>query len=119
MTKPKVTEKVFNPTVGAFFDAPEFGQDATETTPDSLVIAVTTRSGKNFKKELGTAFTSAPINEEGFKNIQKHIQIGSKLLLRKAKNPNKNGGRTFYLEVLPELNNTVRKNVNVAPESDI
>ena len=97
-------EKKYNPTIGAFFDAPEFGTDATEETLDGLVSEVTVRSGKTFKKELGTAFRSAPIGEDDFQNIQKHLKVGSRLLLRKGSKPNKNGGRTFYLEILPEFN---------------
>ncbi len=97
----KTEERPRNPSVTAFFDAPVFGIDATENTPDSLVTEITTKAGKTYKKELGTAFTSAPLNADGFSVIQKNIQIGSRLLLRQSRKLNKNGGRTFFLEVLP------------------
>jgi hypothetical protein len=100
MTKDPGTKR--NPTIGAFFDAPAFGEDATSETPDTLVTEITLKSGKTVKKELGTALISGNINEEGFQNLQKHVQVGSRLLLRKSKNLNKNGGRTFFLEVLSE-----------------
>jgi hypothetical protein len=94
-------EKSYNPVVTAFFDAPVFGVDATETTPDQLVTEITTKAGKKYKKELGSAFTSAALTADGFSVIQKNIQIGSRLLLRQSRKLNKNGGRTFFLEVLP------------------
>lgn len=97
----KKEEKSYNPVVTAFFDAPVFGVDATETTPDQLVTEVTTKAGKTYKKELGSAFSSAALTAEGFSVIQKNIQIGSRLLLRQSRKLNKNGGRTFFLEVLP------------------
>lgn len=84
-------KKSYNPTITAFFDAIKFGQknEAGEGIP-------------------GTAFVSANIDAKAFEVIQKHIQIGSKLLLRQATRLNKNGGRTFYLEVLPPLADTSR-----------
>jgi hypothetical protein len=110
------TEKKFNTTVTAFFDAPEFGQDATGETHDSLVVDVTTRAGKNYKKEMGTAFVSAPLNADAFAAI-KTAKPGDRLLLRKGKGLNKSGGRNFFLEVLPGLNNT--NNTDNNTESDI
>lgn len=97
----KKEEKSYNPVVTAFFDAPAFGVDATPETPDSLLVIHTTKAGKSYKKELGSAFTSAALTADGFSVIQKNIQIGSRLLLRQSRKLNKNGGRTFFLEVLP------------------
>lgn len=73
--------KQFNPTITAFFDAPKFSKEGGE----------------------GDAFLSANIDAKAFETIQKHVQLGTKLLLRKSPRLNKNGGRTFYLEVLPPL----------------
>lgn len=94
-------ERPRNPSVTAFFDAPVFGVDATDTTPDLLVTEITTKAGKTYRKELGSAFTSVPISADAFSIIQKHVQVGSRLLLRQSTKLNKNGGRTFFLEVLP------------------
>lgn len=80
--------KKYNPTITAFFDAPKFG------IKDELGEGVE-----------GTAFISTNIDAKAFETIQKHVSIGSKLLLRQAQRLNKNGGRTFYLEALPPLAN--------------
>jgi len=93
--------KEFNPTVTAFFDAPKFGQDANENTPDQLVSEVTTKNGGTFKKEIGTAFLSMPIDAKAFEVI-KNVKQGDKFLLRMSRNLNKNGGRTFFLEVISD-----------------
>lgn len=78
------SKKGFNPTITAFFDAPKFG--------------IKDENGEGIE---GSAFISAPIDNKAFETLQKHAAIGNKLLLRQARNLNKNGGRTFYLEVLP------------------
>lgn len=81
--------KKYNPTVTAFFDAPKFG-----------------KKDENGQGIEGTAFVSTNIDAKAFETIQKHVQIGTKLLLRESARLNKNGGRTFYLEVLPPLADT-------------
>ena len=88
-----------NPTVTAFFDAPVFGIDATEETPDNLVTEITTKAGRTFRKELGSAFTSTQLDAGALSVIQ-NAKAGDRLLLRQSSKLNKNGGRTFFLEVL-------------------
>ncbi len=73
--------KQFNPTVTAMFDAPNF-------------------ANKALKGEDGAAFISSPIDEKALDAVNA-IELGSKLLLKKSPKPNKNGGATYYLEVLP------------------
>jgi hypothetical protein len=73
--------KKFNPTVTAMFDAPNF-------------------ANKALKGEDGAAFLSAPIDDKAILALDQ-VQVGSKLLLKKSPKPNKNGGATYYLEVLP------------------
>ncbi len=75
------TVKQFNPRVTAMFDSPSFAIKA-------------------LKGEDGAAFLSAPIDAKGIAAINT-VQLGSKLVLKKSDKLNKNGGSTYYLEVLP------------------
>lgn len=68
--------KKFNPTITALFENGKFGVGA---------------------------LLSANINAEGYEVIQRHLQIGSKLLVRKSPRLSKSGGETYFLEVLPPL----------------
>ena len=81
-------EKKNNPTVTAFFPAPKFSQKNEAGEPID-----------------GTAFLSAPINEEAFSVIQKSVQLGTTLLLRLAPRLNKNGEKYWFMDVLPPLTN--------------
>lgn len=83
--------KQFNPTVTAMFDAPNF-------------------ANKALKGEDGAAFLSAPIDEKAISALD-FIEVGSKLLLKKSPKPNKNGGATYYLEVLPPFNKTATEQI--------
>lgn len=77
----KTTKKQYNPSVTAFFDNPKFGEKD--------------EAGNGME---GTAFLSVAIDGDAFTTIQKHIQIGSRLLLRKSR---KAGSKAYFLEVLP------------------
>lgn len=68
------TKTNYNPTVTAFFENQKFGDGA---------------------------LLSATLDAKAFEAVQRHIQIGAKLLIRKSKKENKNGGSTYFLEVLP------------------
>lgn len=95
------TPRQFNPTITAFFDAPKFG--------------IKDETGNGIE---GTAFLSANIDTEAFETLQKHVSIGSKLLLRQSVRLNKNGGRTFYLEALPPMTQDSKySNHNQQPDS--
>jgi hypothetical protein len=76
--------KEFNPTVTAMFDAPNFAKKVFKESGDTE----------------GTAFLSSPIDDKGIAALD-HVQLGSKLLLVKSPKLNRNGGATYYLEVLP------------------
>jgi len=86
MEQKRPGKKSYNPTITRFFSAPKFGMkdEAGNRIP-------------------GTAFVSANIDAEAFAEIQNHVQLGTKLLLRKAARLNRNGGETWYLEALPPL----------------
>lgn len=71
--------KKYNPTVTAMFRNEKFGDEA---------------------------LLSVDLDAKGFEAIQKHAQIGVKFLIKKAARLNKNGGATFYLEILPPLADT-------------
>ena len=75
-----------NPSITAFFEAPKFA------TTDKV-------TGKSM-----SAYISAMIDSNSFETIQRHVQIGSKLLIR-ARN-NRSGGITRFLEVLPPQNDS-------------
>ena len=66
----------YNPTITALFEDSRFGEGALK---------------------------SAQINAEAFQAIQRHIQVGSSLLLRRSSKLNKNGNATYFLEVLPPM----------------
>lgn len=85
----RVGKKSYNPTITAFFKADNFGMKDEEGN-----------------RIPNTAFVSANIDDKAFGEIQKHVQLGTKLLLRKAARLNKLGGETWYLEALPPLANT-------------
>lgn len=80
------SNRKYNPTITAFFDAPKFSMKGEDGSPIE-----------------GTAFISTNIDSKAFEIIQKHVSVSTKLLLRQAVRLNKNGGRTFYLEVLPPM----------------
>lgn len=79
-------KKSYNPTITAFFAADNFGMKDPEGN-----------------RIPNTAFVSANIDAKAFAEIQNHVQLGTKLLLRKAARLNKNGGETWFLEALPPL----------------
>lgn len=84
-------KKNYNPTITALFDAPKFGM-----------------KDENGNGIEGTAFVSANIDAKAYDILQKHVVIGTKLLVRQSPRLNKNGGRTFYMEVLPPLAENTR-----------
>jgi len=69
-------KKAFNPTVTAMFQNAKFGDGS---------------------------FLSAAIDAKGFEAIQRFMQIGSKLVLRKSKVKASTGNDTYFLEILPPL----------------
>lgn len=77
------TGKAFNPTVTALFENEKFGEGS---------------------------LLSAAIDANGFKTIQQHIQIGSKLVVRRSKRLSKTGNVTYFMEVLPPLVESGNKN---------
>ncbi|GAC1499926.1 MAG: hypothetical protein NVS1B10_03120 [Candidatus Saccharimonadales bacterium] len=85
-TVKRVGKKSYNPTITAFFKADNFGMKDEEGN-----------------RIPNTAFVSANIDAKAYTEIQNHVQLGTKLLLRKAARLNKNGGETWYLEALPPL----------------
>lgn len=88
-TKIGANGTTFNPTVTAMFDAPKFANRA-------------------FNGEEGAAFLSMPLDDQAL-TVIKGVKAGEKLLLKKSTKPNKNGGATYYLEILPALGATVAK----------
>lgn len=68
--------KKFNPTITALFENSKFGEGA---------------------------LLSANIDAKGYEVIQRHLEIGSKLVVRKSPRLSKNGNTTYFLEVLPPL----------------
>lgn len=59
--------------------------------------------------KFGTgALLSANLNADGYEVIQRHLQIGSKLLIRKSTKLSKTGGNTYFLEVLPPMDQAAR-----------
>lgn len=89
MEQKRPGKKSYNPTITAFFSAPKFGM-----------------KDKEGNRIPGTAFVSANIDAKAFAEIQNHVQLGTKLLLRKAARLNVNRGETWYLEALPPLADT-------------
>lgn len=81
--------KQFNPTVTAFFDSPKWGNKA-------------------FAGEDNSAFLSASLDDKAIAELQ-NLRVGNKLLLRKSSKLNKNGGFTFYMEVIPPQDGTFTK----------
>ncbi len=77
------TTKKFNPTITAMFRNEKFGTDA---------------------------LLSANIDAKGFAVVQQQLQIGSKLLIRKSAKPSKNGGETYFLEILPPYEGAANTN---------
>ncbi len=69
-------KKAFNPTITAMFENAKFGEGA---------------------------LLSANIDAKGFEVVQRQLQIGSKLLIRRSPKLSKNGGNTYFLEILPPM----------------
>lgn len=85
-------DKKFNPTVTAFFDSPKFAKNVFgKTDPDN-------------------AFLSMPLDDKAIEELQK-AKKGQRLLLARSARPNKNGGATFFLEILPPYNKTATEQV--------
>lgn len=82
-TTQNTTRKAFNPTLTALFENEKFGEGA---------------------------LLSVPIDNIGYENAQKYFKMGAKLLIRKAAKPNKNGGATYYAEILAPRNTVTQTN---------
>lgn len=95
--------KPYNPTLAVLFDAPAFGLDATDDTPEDQVVEITLNNGEKRRKIIGTAFRTKRegLSPNDFAQIQKSVQIGSGMLLRAGSKLNAAGGRNFYLEATP------------------
>jgi len=82
------TKKNFNPTVTALFTNAKFGEGG---------------------------LLSAAIDAKGFAAVQQHLQIGSKLVVKKSARPNKNGDATYFLEILPPMGDNPNWKQNKTP----
>jgi hypothetical protein len=91
--------KAFNPTVTVFFDSPKW-------------------AGKAFSGEDNAAYLSAVLDDKAIKEIQS-LREGNKLLLRKSSKLNKNGGFTYYMEVIRPQDGTYKKTATEQVEEGI
>lgn len=71
----------FNPTITAMFPNDKFGSGA---------------------------LLSAEINSKGFAEVQNHLQVGSKLVLRKSPKKTESGNDCYFLEILAPRDGGVR-----------
>lgn len=95
-TEKKLTKngKAFNPTVTALFANDKFGEGS---------------------------LLSANLDAEGFANIQRHVQIGTKFVIKKSPRLSKSGNVTYFMEILPPLSteDNIRRARNTSGNDDI